>query len=145
MSSETIEHLLSALPSIITAIVALYIAFRKMPTEVKQTKAETNKTEAETESLHAQIADRWAEHVIELQNQVRALILDVAQVRRENETYRAELEERDMVIANLKDWAERLLRQLRKHAPNVKPEEYIDRHTQKQSINVHDAAADNGF
>ncbi len=51
-------------------------------------------------------------------------------MRRENEMYRLELSERDQVIADLKDWAERLIRQLKKHAPTVKPEAYISHHSE---------------
>lgn len=89
-----------------------------------KTKAETNKTNAETENIHAQIADRWAEHVTELQEEVKNLHLDIAQVRRENERYRQELRERDQIIANLKDWSVRLIKQLAVHAPDVEPEPY---------------------
>lgn len=132
MKTEIIAALVVAVPSLVTAGVALYIALRKTPTEVKKTNAETKKTDAETDNLHAQVADRWAEHVIELQTQVRDLDLDVAQVRRENELYRVKLAERDLIIAerdqaiaDLKDWSERLMLQLQKHAPNVQPEPFI--------------------
>ncbi len=90
--------------------------------------AETGKALAETESIHAQVADRWAEHVSELQNEVKGLRLDISQVRRENESYRKELLERDMAIIDLKDWAYRLVKQLSVHAPEVEPEQY--RHVQ---------------
>ena len=125
MSQETINALVQVVPYLITAGIALYVALRKTPTEVQKNKAEYHKAEAEADNLHAQVADRWAEHVRELQDHVRNLELDIAQVRRENEMYRIELAERDQVIADLKDWAERLLRQLRKHAPAVTPEAYI--------------------
>jgi peptidoglycan hydrolase CwlO-like protein len=134
MSKESIEHFLTALPAIITACIAIYLAWRKTPTEIVKTRAETqkteaeaHKTEAESENIHAQIADRWAEHVVELQTQVRDLVLDVAQVRRDNEKYRQELSERDEIISDLKDWAERLINQLRIHAPNVPPEQFYQR------------------
>lgn len=136
MKNEIIVALVTAVPSLITAGIALYIALRKTTPEIKKTDAETKKTDAETDNLHAQVADRWAEHVIELQTQVRDLDLDVAQVRRENELYRVKLAERDQIIAerdqaisDLKDWAERLMRQLREHAPNVQPESFISRAT----------------
>lgn len=132
MRTEIIVALVTAVPALLTAGIALYIALRKTSTEVKKTNAESNKTNAEADNLHAQVADRWAEHVIELQTQVRDLDLDVAQVRRENELYRVKLAERDQIIAerdqaitDLKDWAERLMRQLRKHVPDVEPESFI--------------------
>jgi cell division protein FtsB len=131
MSPDIFVAITSAISSLIAAGVALYIAVRKTPTEITKNKAEAHRTEAESHKaeaeadlLHAQVADRWAEHVKELQEQVRALTLDVAQVRRENETYRGELKERDQIIADLKDWAERLITQLATHAPHVQPEEY---------------------
>lgn len=143
MSTENIDRLLNALPAILTAGIALYIALRKTPTEVVKTQAETHKTEAETDNIHAQVADRWAEHVKELQENVRVLqineknlSLDISQVRRENETYRIELSQRDQIIADLKDWAERLLRQLRKHAPAVEPEKYVS-HSLKTKPSTH--------
>jgi len=128
MKPELIIALATAIPSFLIALISLYVAMRKTPTEVKKTTAESHKADAEADNLHAQVADRWAEHVIELKTQVRNLDLDVSQVRRENEMYRIELAERDQVIADLKNWAERLLRQLRKHAPTVKPEAYISHH-----------------
>jgi chromosome segregation ATPase len=136
MKIEIIVAVVSSIASLLAGVAALYIALRKTPTEVKKTDAEVKKTDAETDNLHAQVADRWAEHVIELQTQVRDLDLDVAQVRRENELYRVKLAERDQIIAerdqaisDLKDWAERLMRQLREHAPNVQPESFISHAT----------------
>lgn len=104
----------------------------------KKTSVDIDKAKAETESIHAQVADRWAEHVSELQTRVSefekksdedrkeliGLRIDITQVRRENEMYRRELVDRDQVIADLKDWAERLLCQLALHAPGVKPEQF---------------------
>jgi len=40
-------------------------------------------------------------------------------------TLQEELRERDELIADLKDWIERLLRQFARHVPSVVPEEFI--------------------
>lgn len=134
MPTEITAALIVAIPSFLTGLIAVVIAFRKAPAEIKKTDADSRKANAETDNLHAQVADRWAEHVIELQNQITKLDLDISQVRRENESYRLKLIERDRIIAkrdqaiyDLKDWAERLLHQLQKHAPDVKPEAFISR------------------
>jgi len=52
------------------------------------------------------------------------LRLDIAQVRRENEEYRNE-------NTDLKDWIERLLRQLAKEAPHIVPEKFLRRSIQE--------------
>lgn len=132
MPIEIKTALINSLPALFTAAVALYIAFRKTPAEVQKNNSESrkadsesHKADAEADNIHAQVADRWAEHVLELQTEVKGLRLDISQVRRENETYRIELAERDQIIADLKDWVERLVNQLREHAPSVEPEKYI--------------------
>jgi predicted RNase H-like nuclease (RuvC/YqgF family) len=138
MSQETANELIKTIPYLITAAIALYVALRKTPTEVQKNKADVHKTEAETNNIHAQVADRWAEHVEELEGKIdrmqqgrdedkkemAGLRMDIAQVRRENEMYRIQLAERDQVIVALKDWIERLLRQLQRHAPTIQPEVY---------------------
>ncbi|MBK8467746.1 MAG: hypothetical protein IPL32_18180 [Chloracidobacterium sp.] len=142
MTTETILALFTAVPSLLAAMAALYITFRKTPTEVKKTDAESHKADAESHkadaeanNLHAQVADRWAEHVLELQKRVEELTLDVAQVRRENEKYRIELNERDEIIADMKDWASRLIHQIQKHAPEITPEQFI-RHRRVSDKNI---------
>ena len=122
--------LIAALPG----LVALY-------ENRKKNAAEAGKVEAETESIHAQVADRWAEHVTELMGrlekqealirtlldereqdkaEIKGLRLDIAQVRRASEEYRAENED-------LKDWAERLNFQFITHLPDIEPEKFIRR------------------
>lgn len=112
---------------------------KKLEADAKKSDAETLKAEAETESLHAQVADKWAQHVVALQKraaeserlreedhkEITALRLDISQVRRENELYRQQLAERDQIITDLKTWSERLVKQLHKIAPDVQPELYI--------------------
>lgn len=125
-----IGWLIAALPG----LVALY-------ENRKKNEAEAEKINAETELIHAQLADRWAEHVkglmirFDLQEaqiktlleerekdkaEIRGLRLDIAQVRRANEEYRAENED-------LKDWAERLNCQFITHLPDIEPEKFIRR------------------
>ncbi len=130
--------LIAATPGLLAGLGALWVSWQKNPHDIAKTDAETKKAAAETESIHAQVADRWAEHVSELQEQVnklehqrvtdhteiRGLRFDISQVRRENEQYRLELSERDAIIADLQDWARRLVNQLAQHAPNVKPEDF---------------------
>jgi len=52
--------------------------------------------------------------------EIAGLRIDIAQVRRENEEYRSE-------NYDLKDWIERLMKQLSTHAPHVVPEQFIRR------------------
>lgn len=115
-----ITGIIAALPGLILALIAL----KKTPVESEKTEAETKKINAETGRIHAEIAEQWADHVSDLQTEVKGLRLDIAQVRRENETYRVELVERDEVIADLQRWAEQLVGQLRIHAPSVVPAEF---------------------
>lgn len=124
--------------ALVSALPGLILGGWSLLAQRKGAGAAVKKTEAETESIHQQVADRWAEHVAELQETVArlqkqsecdkgiltGLHLDIAQVRRENEQYRQQLEERDAVIADLKDWASRLIRQLATHAPDIEPEPY---------------------
>lgn len=147
---DVLIALIAALPG----LAALYLAYKKNPSEIDKTEAETAKAKAETNSIHAQVADRWAEHVTEQDSRIEVLTktidedrreitglrLDITQVRRENEMYRKELAIRDQVINDLKDWAERLLQQLRKHAPHVNPEQYRASSVAK----FYDTAAGNG-
>lgn len=158
---DVLIALIAALPGLLVGAVSLYVAVKKNPHEIARTKSETEKTKAETEktkaeadSIHAQVADRWAEHVTELEGRIENLTitidedrreitglrLDITQVRRENEMYRKELAIRDQVINDLKDWAERLLQQLRKHAPHINPEQYRASSVAK----FYDTAASNG-
>jgi chromosome segregation ATPase len=136
---------IAALPGLLAGVVALWVAIKKNPHDIAKTDAETERTKAETDDLHAKIADRWAEHVGELQEKVRQLEeareqdkkqhaqaisdlhLDINQVRRENESYRIELAQRDAIIEDLKDWAARLTRQVIEHAPHIIPEKYYRR------------------
>lgn len=127
---EIVIALIAAAPG----VIALVASRNKTRADTLKTQADTLKEQAETDSIHAQVADRWAEHVAELQErekmrdkEIAALSLDIAQVRRENETYRKGLAERDQIIADLKDWAERLISQLRQHAPTVRPEQFFQR------------------
>lgn len=103
-----VTAIIAAIPGTIIALIAL----KKSPAEAAKTDAESRKIQAETDDIHAQVADRWAEHVAELQEEVKGLRLDIAQVRRENEKYRQELVERDLLIDDLRDWAARLVRQV---------------------------------
>lgn len=119
--------LVASLPGFVLGVMSWVTSRPKSAADTAKANAETKKAEAETESIHAQVADRWAEHVGELQTQVHNLELDIAQVRRDNETYRKELVERDLIISDLKDWAERLIGQLAQHAPGVKPEQFYRR------------------
>jgi len=134
--------------TIIVAIIAASPGLVALYKNRKKNEADSGKVKAETELIHAQVADRWAEHVEELMERVenleaqskadKALIcalqverdadkaeikglrLDIAQVRRASEEYRAENED-------LKDWAERLNCQFRKHLPDIEPEKFIRR------------------
>lgn len=140
------------LPAIIVAIiaaipglVALHQNKKKTEAETEEIGAKTEKAKAEADSIHAQVADRWAEHVTELQknvnvlekqgecdrHEITGLRLDIQQVRRDNEQYRMELVERDAIIADMKDWTERLIAQFRKHIPDVEPESFIRRDRSK--------------
>jgi peptidoglycan hydrolase CwlO-like protein len=144
-SIDYIEMIIPLLVALIAAVPGL-LAYRslkkKTEAETKKTDAETKKATAEADSIHAQVADRWAEHVEELMGKVenlervrdeqgeeiKGLRIDIAQVRRENERYRGELEERDDVIDDLKDWASRLVCQVETYAPkDVKPEKFVRR------------------
>lgn len=112
----------------IAGLLSLWVSWHKTPSEIKKTGAETDKLKAETESIHAQVADHWAEHVSELQTEIKGLRIDVAQVRRENEQYRLD-------NYDLRDWAERLLAQFARHAPNIEPEPFIC-HNRKRSSEI---------
>jgi peptidoglycan hydrolase CwlO-like protein len=129
---------IAATPGLLAGLASMWFSYKKNPHDIAKTDAETKKAHAETESIHAQVADRWAEHVSELQDQVnelekqrvadrtemRGLSFDISQVRRENEQYRLELSERDAIIADLQDWAGRLVNQLAVHAPGIKSEDF---------------------
>jgi len=133
VSDAIVIAIIAGLPGFLLGGMSLIAARGK-------TSADIEKTRAESENIHAQIADRWAEQAAVLQDQVKSLMLDVAQVRRENEKYRAELVERDMAIADLKDWAARLIRQLAVHAPGVVPEKYchvVDLENKNDTTNLY--------
>lgn len=135
--------LIAALPGLLAGLIALWVAVKKNPHDIENIDAETKKKKAETESIHQQVADRWAEHVNELTDTVHRLEkcrdedrkminnlqLDLNQVRRENESYRIELRQRDEIIESLKDWADRLTKQVITHAPHIIPEKYYRRRT----------------
>lgn len=126
--------IIAGLPGVASLLVTLVVALKKTPHENAKLDAEADKAEAEVNNIHAQTADRWAEHVQELISEIETLKLeggeyrkelaglrmDIAQVRRENEEYRRE-------NTDLKDWAERLVKQLATHAPNVEAERFIRR------------------
>lgn len=139
----------------VPGLVAWFRDRKKNDTETEKMAAETEKAKAETRSIYEQVAERWAEHVGELQGKVdtqtkeietlkseraddkaeiKGLRKDIAQVRRENEDYRVQLDKRDAIIAkreamieDLKDWSNRLLNQVSKHAPHIAPEPFIER------------------
>lgn len=133
--------IIAGAPGLVLGLASLFIQLKKTPHENARTDAEKVKAEAETNNIHAQTADRWAEHVGELMAEIKTLQekiagiqvereqdhkeltglrLDIAQVRRENEAYRLE-------NVDLKDWAERLVTQLKTHAPHITPEQFIRR------------------
>lgn len=126
--------IIAGVGGLITGLISIYVTMRRNPHEIKKLDAEARKAAAETDNIHAATADRWAEHVDELMKKVRkledlrekdtkemaGLLNDIAQVRRENERYRSE-------NSDLRDWAERLLKQFSKHAPDVEPEKFIRR------------------
>ena len=128
-----------AVGSLIASSVSIYINLKKTPHENAKTDAETEKEKAETSSIHQQVADPWAEHVVQLSNKVESLEdahekdrkeiaglrIDIAQVRRENEEYRRE-------NADLRDWATRLVVQVKQHAPDIEPEKYIRRYINQE-------------
>ena len=133
MDKQTlIVALIASLPGFFLGVASLWIAIKKNPHEIQLTDAETDNVRAETNGIHAQIADRWAEHVNEFMETVRkledlrerdakeiaGLRIDIAQGRRENERYRSE-------NSDLRDWAERLVHQLIEHAPTVPPARFI--------------------
>ena len=104
----------------IMASVAFYVAWKKTPYDNNLTESQMKKVRSETEEVYQRIANSWAAQVENLQ-------LDIDQVRRENETYRKELTQRDQIIEDLKDWAARLTRQIIEHAPHIIPEKYYRR------------------
>ena len=57
--------------------------------------------------------------------EIAGLRIDIAQVRRENEEYRRE-------NADLRDWATRLVVQVKQHAPDIEPEKYIRRYINQE-------------
>lgn len=116
--------IIAALPGLLVGVVSLYVAIKKNGHDIAKTDAETEKVKAETDDLHSQIADRWAEHVSELQAEVMGMRVELVELRRENEYYRAELIHRDAIIDDLKNWSERLTTQLQEHAPNVVPAKF---------------------
>ena len=138
---DWLQTIIVAIIAALPGLVALYQNRKKNAAETEKVAAETDRVTAETESIHQQVSDRWAEHVKELQIDVRTLRkqgecdrseitglrLDIQQVRRENEQYRNELIERDAVIADMQDWTERLLDQFKKHIPHIVPEKFIRR------------------
>lgn len=133
--------IIAGIGGLLSGLGSLYVQLKKNPHEIVKTdaeaekeKAEAERAKAETDDIHGKIADRWAEHVQELMNKVevlekqreldsqeiKGLRLDITQVRRENEEYRNE-------TSDLKDWIERLMKQLSTHAPHVTPEKFIRR------------------
>ncbi len=131
---DWLATILVAIIASLPGLVALYQNRKKNTAETVKLGAEAEKAKAETNSIHAQVADRWAEHVGELdgkitrleeerekdKEEIKGLRLDLNQVRRENEEYRRE-------NTALKDWAERLVNQLSKHVPDVTPEKFFKR------------------
>lgn len=133
--------IIAGIGGLLSGLGSLYIMLKKNPHEIgnldeqtKRIQVDAEKAKAETDDIHGKIADRWAEHVQELmgkmevlekqrdtdREEIKGLRLDIAQVRRENEEYRNE-------NSDLKDWIERLMKQLSTHAPHVTPEKFIRR------------------
>jgi len=86
--------LVVALGSLLASAVSLYITLKKSSHETEKMDAEKVKTEAETNNIHAQTADRWAEHVQELMD-------EIAQMKAEREIDREELKGLRLDIAHI--------------------------------------------
>ena len=71
--SDWLPAILVAIIAALPGLVALYQTRKKPAAEAKVIAAETEKKRAETDLIHAQVADRWAEHVGDLQVTVNVL------------------------------------------------------------------------
>ena len=125
---------LTIIVALITALIAATPGLIALWQNRKKNAAETARTHAETENIHAQVADRWAEHVDELMKRVKALEELAEQDAITNRNLKAQIESLTSTVevyrmenADLKDWAERLTAQFKKHLPKVTPEPYISR------------------
>jgi hypothetical protein len=155
MWGDWLPTILVAIIAALPGLVALYQNRKKNEAETDEVEAKTQKEKAETESIHAEVADRWAAHVNDLmkrvdlleqqhktdtqqidrlerertlnKREITGLRLDIQNVRRDNEQYRTELTERDAIISDMKDWTVRLIKQFRRHIPDVEPEQFIRR------------------
>lgn len=96
----------STLLPYIISIIALFIAIFKAPHERREIVSRAESQEADTAEKYQRIADRAAEttlklneRVTELENEVRKLLAKLKKAEQENE--------------DLRDWAERLVNQVK--------------------------------
>jgi predicted RNase H-like nuclease (RuvC/YqgF family) len=94
-----------AIMAALISLGSMLLVWRKMPHETREMDARTDSTEADTADKFMTIANRAAERVIVLENRVKELETEVAQLKDYNRQCHLERED-------LKDWAERLVHQI---------------------------------
>ena len=92
--------------AVLVSLGTLLVVWRKMPHETREMDARADGQDAETAGKYLDIADRAAERALKLEKRVTELEAEVAELKALNENL---LNDRD----DLKDWAERLVHQVK--------------------------------
>jgi len=106
-SNLKLDDLLTAIAAVLLSLPGILAYWQNR----KKNAVETAKTDAETENVHADVADKWAKQVGDLLKRVEGLEVKVRTLELDN--------------ADLRDWAERLRRQVRILNPSAEPEPFI--------------------
>jgi uncharacterized coiled-coil protein SlyX len=105
MDSAAVLTALSSLMALIVAAGSMYVALKKAPVDNENTKVDTA-------TKYALIADQAAERALKLDERVEELETRIVEQAMKIDEQARKLDERDREIADLRDWAERLVHQL---------------------------------
>jgi septal ring factor EnvC (AmiA/AmiB activator) len=96
----------------VSSLIALYMAIKKQPHEIRQLDANTDSADADTAEKYQRIANLAAERALGLERRLSQLENEKIQMAIELDKIKAELVAKNEEIATLRDWAERLVHQV---------------------------------
>lgn len=119
------------IPLLVNSLIAagtFFILWRKASPEINQIRSEAEKNEALANTSEAQAAKTYAEAADLVGEQLKEVRQEVKDLRKEIDVLNNVIREREklimeqtVTIEDLKDWAERLIFQLRSRDPSAEP------------------------
>ena len=98
--------------AVILASLAVYKAFRAQRYDERLARAASSKGDADAAASYEELADRAASRAIKLQDQIDELRSQDDVQQKEIDDLKADSREKDCLIEDLREWAERLVHQV---------------------------------